>query len=59
MSIRPRRNPTPVRFNELEKDLITQAASHLGVSLSEFMRISAVQKAKSIIAKKEKQDQLL
>lgn len=46
-----RRNPIPVRLNLRERELILEAADLLDVSLSEFLRVSAVNRAKYTISK--------
>jgi uncharacterized protein (DUF1778 family) len=49
-----RRNPIPVRLNLRERELIDQAAELLDVSVSEFLRVSAVNRAKTTITKSTK-----
>jgi len=50
-----RRNPIPVRLNLREKEMIIQAAEILDVSLSEFVRVSAVNRAKTTLSKLTKE----
>jgi len=51
-----RRNPIPVRLNLRERELIVQAADLLDVSISEFLRVAAVNRAKTTISKSAKEE---
>lgn len=48
-----RQNPVPIRLNPIEREMIVQAADMLHVSLTEFVRVSAVNRAKHTISRKK------
>jgi uncharacterized protein (DUF1778 family) len=53
-----RRQPTAVRFNEKEKEIVTQAANALDLSLSEFIRDAACRRAKTVISSTKKEAEI-